>query len=114
LGVGGIAAYLSSSWLMGLAAAAGLSATLWQFLLPVAYEIHSLGVRRQALGRTRLVPWHAIRSYQPRTTGVVLYQRPDPTKVDLLRSMFVPYPADEDEMLCALRQHLQHAVELPP
>ena len=51
------------------------------------------------LGRTRLVPWHAIRAYQLRPTGIVLYQRSDPGNFDLLRSMFVPYPPDADELL---------------
>jgi len=54
-----------------------------------------------------------VRAYQLRPTGVVLYQRGDPSTFDLLRSLFVPYPADEDEMLCAMREHLTHAVELP-
>jgi hypothetical protein len=54
-----------------------------------------------------------VRAYQLRPTGVVLYRRDDPTTVDLLRSLFVPFPADEDSMLCALREHLPHAVELP-
>jgi hypothetical protein len=31
----------------------------------------------------------------------------------VLRSFFVPFPEDEDAMLCALREHLPHAIELP-
>jgi hypothetical protein len=80
--------------------------------MPVTYEVCSLGLRRYALGRMRLVPWSAIHSYQLRTTGVVFYQRPEPTAVDLLSSMFVPYPNDEDEVVVALRLYLPHAVEL--
>lgn len=111
--VGGIVVYMSGSWLLGPLVAAGLAATLWQCFVPVHYEIAALGLRRSALGRSRLVPWQAVRAYQLRSTGIVLYQRPDPTKVDLLRSIFVPYPADEDELLCAVRENLAHAVELP-
>ena len=47
------------------------------------------------------------------STGIVLYQRPDPTAVDALRSLYLPYPPDEDELLCAVREYLGHAVELP-
>jgi hypothetical protein len=113
LAISGIVLYLGGSWLLAAAVVAGAIATLWQFFLPVKYEIASLGLRRNALGRTRLVPWHAIRAYQLRPTGVVFYQRSDPTKVDLLRSLFVPYASDADEMLCAIRDHLPHAVEVP-
>jgi hypothetical protein len=113
LGAGAAVWFAGGGWLLGVAAIAGLAGTLWQFLLPVRYEVDSLGVRRSALRRSRLIPWHSVRAYQLRPTGVVLYQRVDPTKIDLLRSVFVPYPGDEDELLCAMREHLPHAVELP-
>ena len=35
----------------------------------------------------RLVPWHAIRAYQLRSTGVVFFQRADPTPIDLLQQL---------------------------
>ena len=99
LSIGGGVVYLSGSWLAGLVTVAALAAALWQFLLPTTYEVYALGFRRHVLGRTRLVPWHAIRSYRLRATGIVLFQWPDPTAIDVLRSLFLPYPADEDEML---------------
>ena len=110
--IGGGVAYLGGSWLAGLLAVVVLAAALWQYLLPATYEIYVLGFRRNVLGRTRLVPWHAVRSYRPLATGIVLYQRPDPTAVDALRSLFLPYPTDEDEMRCAVREYLGHAVEI--
>jgi len=116
LAIGGVGAavwYLSGGWLLAIAAAAGLAATLWSFFLPVEYEVASHGLRRRVLGRTRLVPWHAIRAYRLRPAGVVFYQRSDPSNFDLLRSLFVPYPSDADELLCAVRQHASHATELP-
>jgi hypothetical protein len=113
LAIGGGVAYLSGNWLAGFVAVAVLAAALWQYLLPATYEVYALGFRRHILGRTRLVPWHAVRSYRRLSTGIVLYQRPDPTAVDALRSLFLPYPPDEDEMLCAVREYLGHAAELP-
>ena len=113
IGIGGMVWYLGGGWLLALAALGGSAGTLWQFLLPVSFEINALGLRREALGRTRLIAWQAVRAYQLRPTGIVLYQRSDPAKADLLRSLFVPFPADEDEMLCAMREHLPHAVEMP-
>jgi hypothetical protein len=110
---GGLVVYLAESWLLGTLVGFGLTATLREFFVPVGYEVDSLGLRRKMLGRARVTPWHTIRSYRLRPTGVILFQRPDPIAIDLMRSVFVPYPADEDEALCALRQHLPHAVELP-
>jgi hypothetical protein len=113
LSAGGLVYGAGGGWLLASAAAAGLAGTLWQYLLPVSYEIGPLGLRRFALRRSRLFPWHAVRAYRLRPTGIVLYQRDDPTPLDLLRALFVPYPPEEDEMLCAIRERLPHAVELP-
>jgi hypothetical protein len=110
---GGVVGYWGSSVLLAILVVVGITATLWQFFMPVTYEIDVLGLRRYALARTRLIPWHAVRAYRLRPTGIVLYQRGDPTKIDLLRSTFVPYPPDEDEALIAIRDHLPHAAELP-
>jgi hypothetical protein len=103
--------YLGGGWPLAVMFAAGAAITLWQFLLPVTYEISSLGIHRQAFGRTRLVPWHAIRAFRLLSTGVVLFRRADPIAVDYLGSLFVPYPPDEDDLLYAVR-HLPHAVDL--
>jgi hypothetical protein len=111
--VAGIVVVLGGSWLLSVAVAVGLAVSAWQFFVPVYFELTPLGLRRTALGRTRSVPWHAVRAYQLRTTGAVLYQQFDPCTIDLLRSIFLPYPVDEDELICALRHYLPHAVELP-
>jgi hypothetical protein len=111
--VGALVGWLGGGWLIGLVAIAAIALAMWQYLLPMTYEINSQGIRRYALGRMRLVPWTAIRAYQLRSTGVVFFQRPDPMSIDLLSSLFVPYPSDEDEVVVALRLYLPHAVELP-
>jgi hypothetical protein len=108
----GVGFTATNGWL-GVAAAVALTVTLWQFLMPAQYEVNPVGFSRQVLGYRRLVPWQAVRAYQPRAAGIVLYHRDDPAPIDALRSEFLPYAADEDETLCAVRQHLPHAVELP-
>lgn len=105
--------WLGGGWLLGLTVILALALALWQFLLPVTFEFCSLGVRRYALGRVRLVPWEAIRAYQLRTSGVVFFQHSDPTTIDVVKSLFVPYPNEEDEVVAALRPYLPHAAELP-
>jgi hypothetical protein len=110
--VGALAAWLGGGWLVGLFATGAVALAAWQFLLPITYEFCSLGVRRYVLGRMRLVPWTAIRAYQLRSTGVAFFQRSDPTPIDVLSSLFVPYPRDEDEIVVAVRLYLPHAAEL--
>ena len=113
LSIAAVVSYTGESWLFALAVTVGLAATLWQLFVPVEYEIGPLELRWSALRRTRSVPWHAIRAYQPRSTGVVFYRRDIPAKIDLLSSVFLPYSTDADEVLAAIRQHLSHAIELP-
>jgi hypothetical protein len=113
LSAGAVVWWLGGSWLLGLMAITSLALAAWQYLLPVTFEFYSLGVRRFALGRMRLVPWSAIRAYRLRPTGIVFFQRSDPTAVDFLSSLFVPYSTDEDEIVVAVRLYLPHAVELP-
>jgi hypothetical protein len=113
LAIAGCVGVGSASWWTGLLTTACLSIALWQFFLPVAYEVQSQGICRQAFGRTRIVPWHAIRAYRPCAIGIMLFQRPDPAGIDALRGLFVPYGDHADEALCAVREHLRQAVELP-
>ncbi len=113
LSVGAAVWWLGGGWPLAVVAIIALGLAFWQFLLPVTFEVCSLGVRRYALGRMRLVPWPAIRAYQLRSTGIVFFQRVDPTTIDLLGSLFVPYPKDEDEIVVAVRLYSPHAVELP-
>jgi hypothetical protein len=109
--VGGFVFWLGD-WFLALAVVAALAVIMWQFFLPVTFEVTSLGLRRHALSRVRLIPWQAIRAYQLRPTGIALFQRPNPTKLDMMNSLFVPYPHDEDEMLVTVRLYLSHATEL--
>ena len=102
-----------ADWFVAVTAVFVMIAAFWQFLMPVIYEVSPLGIRRYSFRRVRLVPWQAMRAYQLRPTGVVFFQRPAPTKVDLLSSWFVPYPPDSDELVVAVRLYLPHATELP-
>jgi hypothetical protein len=105
--------WLTDSVILPLAASICLAITLWSFLLPTSYEVTPLGLRRRALGRVRLFPWQAVRAYQLRPTGAVLFRQPDPTPINIPRSLFVPFPPDVDELIVALRLYLPHAVEVP-
>ena len=110
--VAGFVRWMGGSWFLAAILAAALAVILWQFLIPVTFEITPLGLRRYALGRVRLVPWQFIRAYQLRTTGIIFFQRPTPTMIDVLNGLYVPYPTDEDEIVVAVKMYLPHATEL--
>jgi hypothetical protein len=105
--------WVGGGWFLAFAVGAALAITLRSFLLPVTFEVTSSALRRLALGRLRLIPWQAIRAYQLRPTGIMFFQRADPTTLDLPNGLFVPYPPDADELLIAVRLYSPHAVELP-
>lgn len=104
---------VGDSWILAIAAIAAMMIAIWSFFLPVTFEITSMGLRRKALRQIRIVLWPTIRAYQLRSTGIALFQRPDPSAFDLASSLFVPYPEDADELVVAVRLYLPHAVELP-
>lgn len=110
--VGGWVILAGGGWLLAICAAAALAATLRSFLLPTTFEVATLGLRRRAMGRIRIIPWPAIRSYQRLPSGVFLFQSAEPTPLDFVNSVFVPFPEDSEELLVALRLYLPHAVEV--
>lgn len=105
--------WTTNSVILLIVASTCLAITLWSFLLPANYEVTPIGLRRRALGRVRLFPWQAVRAYQLRSTGAILFQQPDPSPIDIPRGLFVPFPPDVDELIVALRLYLPHAVEVP-
>src|SRR3954468_7121221 len=54
--IGAMVSWVAGDWLAALIAVAALALVVWQYLLPITYEICSLGIRRYAFGRMRLVP----------------------------------------------------------
>jgi hypothetical protein len=113
LGIAAAVWHVSASWILAVLATAAVTVTMWQFFAAVWYEISPLGLRCKTFGRSRLLAWHIVRSYQLRPTGVVLYRRGQPAPLEVMRSVFMPYPPDADEAILALRAYLPHAVELP-
>jgi hypothetical protein len=115
LAVVGIAvaiSYVAGSGWMGLFAAAAMFAALASFFLPVRYEIHAGGFHCSMLGRSQFVPWHANGSYEPRTTGILLFDRTESIPLDVVKAQFLPYGDDPDELLCVVRQYAPHAEEV--
>ncbi len=98
---------------LAIAAMIVTTISIWPMWMPTTFEVTSLGLRRKTPRRIRLIPWQAIHAYQLRTTGVMLFQQPDPSRLNVLSGLFVPYPRDADELVVALRLYVSHATELP-
>src|SRR3954471_10205311 len=98
---------------MAIIAVAAILITTRTFFLPTTYEITPFGIRRKTVRQIRLIPWTAIHSHQFRPTGLLLYHRADPTPLDIVGSLFVPYPPDADELIVAAKLYLPHSVEAP-
>ncbi len=98
---------------MTILAVAALLIVTRSFFLPTIYEITPFGIRCKTVRQIRLIPWSAVHAHQFRSTGLLLYHRADPTPLDIIGSLFVPYPAEADELVVAARLYLPHSTELP-
>jgi hypothetical protein len=100
---------------LGLAAVLTILASMPTFFLPVWYEVHAGGFRRRVhgqFGTPQTIPWWQVYCFQPRTTGILLFNQVDPTFLNAGGTFFLPYDEDPDELLCAVRQFAPHAEEL--
>ncbi|HEX3601684.1 MAG TPA: hypothetical protein VHU84_16140 [Lacipirellulaceae bacterium] len=97
---------------MASVAVGALAITLRSFFLPTNFEVTPLGLRRRSLRSIRVIPWQSIRAYKVRATGVIVYQRSDPSPIDLSQSLFVPFPNEFADILLAMKSYLPHAMEI--
>jgi hypothetical protein len=105
--------YVGDSLIMSILAVVALLIAVRSFFFPTTYEITPFGIRRKTIRQIRLIPWTAVHAHQFRRTGLLLYHRTDPTPLNIIGSLFVPYPADTDELVVAARLYLPHSTELP-
>lgn len=116
LGIGLVGLFVfwtGSNLILSIGAMIAFATALWPMWLPTTFEVTSLGLRRKTPRRIRLIPWTAIRSYQLRPTGAMLFQQPVPSAIGIANGLFVPYPQDPGELVVALRLYLPQAIELP-
>ena len=91
---------------VGAAIGAVLLVTLWRTWLPVHYELGSGGIVQSVLGWRRRIPWTAIRRYEPRSDGVLLFA--DATTVGFapLRGLYLYCGDKRDAVIAQLQHHL--------
>jgi hypothetical protein len=82
----------------GFTACLALIVCLWRMWLPVQFEFGPRGIAQNYLGRRQRVAWRDIVrcEFQPR--GLLLHATDDTTAVGAMRSIFVRYPPQHEQL----------------
>lgn len=107
----GVAAY-GVAWLTGWAWAgwgvlALLLLSLWRFWAPIRFELGPQGIDQTVLGRTTRIPWTAIRNYEIRPKGVLLFADALLTPLSPLRALYLPWAGEREQVLGHIDYYLR-------
>ena len=91
-----------------------MAISMWRFFLPVDFEFGVRGVDQVVLGRRRHRPWASIHAYKTCLDGVLLLPCRDFCLMDMLFSLYLPWPGHRGEVLAQLREHLGEPLEELP
>jgi hypothetical protein len=83
-----------------------LVASFARALLKATYRLGPYGVERIVFGRLQRIPWRAIRAVRIVDQGVFLFDTREPTPVDVLRAVFVPFGPHREGVLARLEFYL--------
>jgi hypothetical protein len=87
-----------------------LAASLWQFFVPVRYELNLTGVVRIVLGRRRLHPWKAFASHRACDGGIMLLPRGGTCLMDIPFGLYLPWSGPRDAVLAYVQSYLGDGV----
>ena len=87
------------AWLGSVA----LAASLWQFFVPVRYEVTVAGVVRTVLGRRRLHAWKTFASHRVCDGGVMFISRGSTCLMDVPLGLYLPWSGHRDAVLAFAR-----------
>ena len=111
IGVAAAASVLVGWWtrqpLVGGGLAAALAITLWRTWLPVTFDIGMLGVTQTVLGRSRRIPWSAVRSHAIVGEGVLLSPDEQLTPLSSLRGLYLPWAGQREKVLACVDYYLR-------
>jgi len=79
---------------------------LWRTWLPVHYQVGSGGIVQSVAGWRRRIPWTAIRRYEPRDEGVLLFADATAVGLSSLRGLFLHCGAKREAVIAQLEHHL--------
>jgi len=93
-----LAARAAGNLWAGFAACLALIICLWRMWLPVEFEFSSRGVVQTYWGRQLRVPWRDIARVEFKERGLLLHATEDTTAVGYMRSIFVRYPPQSEQL----------------
>jgi hypothetical protein len=82
-------------------------AVIWRNWLPVQVTLSATGIKERCLGFERRINWTAIRSYEIRRHGVLLFPDDKLTRVAPLRGLYLHWGTQKDEVLEVVEYYLQ-------
>ncbi|MCR9119446.1 MAG: hypothetical protein NXI22_21140 [bacterium] len=76
----------------------GLLLCLWRVWAPVKIHLGPRGVVEDIFGRRWRFSWRSIARYESRRDGLVLFASPEPSPLAPLRSLFVPWRGQREQL----------------
>lgn len=94
-------------WWFGVLVALVGYAALWRNWLPIHVSLSAAGIRERCLGIERRIGWTAIRAYEIRPYGLLLFPDDRLTRVAPLRGLYLHWGNRKAEVLAVVDYYLQ-------
>ena len=107
LAAGLLVAWRFEQWWAGVIVGLIGYASIWRTWLPVEVTLEATGIRERCLGWERKISWTAIRSYEVRPHGVMLYPDERLARIAALRGLYLHWGARRSEVLDVIEYYLQ-------
>ncbi len=91
---------------LGTCGAVVLALALWQWFLPVRYEIGPSGFGYRVLGWRTHVPWSQVRHVEVRSRGIMLYRHGNRPQLNALSAIYLPCASHRDVVLRLMEKYL--------
>jgi len=105
-GLAWLAVWATGNVVVGAAIGVALLLTLWRTWLPMRYQLGSGGIVQTVLGWRRRIPWMAIRRYEPRSDGVLLFSDAAVVGFAPLRGLYLHCGGKREAVIAQLQHHL--------
>lgn len=104
---GVVVSWWFGKWWAGVAVGVVGYAVLWRTWLPCQLTFGSAGITERCLGMERRIVWTAIRSYEVRRHGILLYPDERLTRAAPLRGLYLHWGPHKDEVQAIVEYYLQ-------
>ncbi len=106
LGTSIVTYVVGQSILMAAFCLAALALALWRLWIPVQFEFGPKGVTQTILGRTRRIPWSAVRRCEIRRAGLLLLPLADRRPLAAIRGLYIRWRGQRAELLAIMKHYL--------